>query len=174
MSQAKHIFLCGFMGCGKSTHGKKMASLLKCSFIDLDKYIQERENKTIQFIFDNEGEEEFRRLETKYLTEIASRKEKHVVALGGGTVCFNNNIDIAKRNGILVYIRMSAAALSERLLKSRQKRPLLKNVSAEQLPAFIEGKLQERDRFYNQAQLIVDGLNFNYLQLHQALIESKR
>jgi shikimate kinase len=150
-----------------------MASLLKYSFVDLDKYIQEKENKTIQFIFDNEGEDEFRRLETKYLAELISQNEKHVIALGGGTVCFNNNVDLVKANGILVYIRMSPQALAERLLKSRQKRPLLKNISAEKLPSFIESKLNERNRYYNQAHIVADGINFNYLQLHQALLENK-
>lgn len=161
------------MGCGKSTHGKKMASLLKYSFVDLDKYIQEQEHKTIQFIFENEGEEEFRKLETHYLDEVSRKKENMVISLGGGTVCFNNNLDIVKNNGILVYIRMSPKALAERLLKSRQKRPLLNNVSAEALPEFIENKLRERDKFYSQAHITVDGVNLNYLQLHQSLLEFK-
>ncbi|MGZ3899269.1 MAG: shikimate kinase [Bacteroidia bacterium] len=174
MPATQHIFLCGFMGCGKSTHGKKMASLLKYGFIDLDKYIQEKENKTVQFIFENEGEEEFRRLESHYLGEVIKKKESNVIALGGGTVCFNNNIDPIKKNGILVYIEMPAKALAERLQKSRQNRPLLNSLTAEALPSFIENKLKERNAFYRQAHIIVDGINLNYLQLHRSLLEFKK
>jgi shikimate kinase len=174
MPGAEHIFLCGFMGCGKSTHGKKMASLLKYSFIDLDKYIQEKENKSIQFIFENEGEEEFRKLETRYLKEVTRHEQNSVIALGGGTVCFNNNIDLVKKSGILVYIRMPARALAERLLNSKQTRPLLKNILAAELPDFIEKKLEERNPFYLQADIIADGVNLNYLQLHQLLLEQKK
>lgn len=174
MPGAQHIFLCGFMGCGKSTHGKKMAALLKYSFIDLDKYIQEKENKTVQFIFENEGEKEFRKLETHYLEEVIKKDKSHVVALGGGTVCFNNNINLVKKNGTLVYIEMPAKALAERLQKSKQKRPLLNDVSSAELIPFIEQKLKERNVFYKEANVIVDGINLNYLQLHQLLLEFKK
>lgn len=173
MRARKHIFLCGFMGCGKSTHGKKVARILKKPFIDLDKYIQEKENKTVQFVFDNEGENEFRKLESKYLKEIIELNNESIVSLGGGTVCFNNNIELIKNNGVLVYIQMPAEALAERLQKSKQKRPLLKNVTAENLPGFIANKLRERDKFYLQADIIVNGINLNHLQLHQTLIEHK-
>lgn len=167
----ERIFLCGFMGCGKSTHGKKLAAILKRPFIDLDQYIQKQENKTIQFIFDNEGEDEFRRLETKCLQEIIELHKTSVISLGGGTVCFNNNVELIKQNGLLIYIEMPATALAQRLANSKQNRPLLKPLSSDQLLSFIENKLSERNVFYKQAHVIADGINLNYLQLHQ-LIES--
>ncbi|MBA3665111.1 MAG: shikimate kinase [Bacteroidetes bacterium] len=172
MPAPKNIFLCGFMGCGKSTHGKKLASLLKYAFVDLDKYIQKRENKTVQFIFENEGEEEFRRLETFYLKEVIDPKKEQVIALGGGTVCFNNNIELIKKSGILVYIDMPATSLRDRLQRSRQKRPLLENIAAADLTAFIEGKLKERNPFYMQSHITVNGINLNHLQLQQLLLET--
>jgi len=162
------------MGCGKSTHGKKLAGILKKTFTDLDLYIQTKENKTVQFIFDNEGEEQFRTLETKYLNDLIKEKTDMVISLGGGTPCFNNNIDVIKNNGILIYIEMTAAALSERLQKSKQKRPLLKNVAAENLNSFIERKLEERNKFYGQAHIIMSGINLNHLQLHKSIIEFKK
>lgn len=171
MSNSKHIFLCGFMGCGKSTHGKKLAAILKQPFIDLDTYIQKQENKTVQFIFDNEGEELFRELETKYLNELIALKEPHVISLGGGTVCFNGNIEKIKAKGILIYIEMSAAALAERLKKSNQKRPLLKNVSPDNLIEFIEKKLKERNQFYTQAHITLKGISLNHIQLLQWIQE---
>jgi shikimate kinase len=162
------------MGSGKSTHGKRLASVLKCSFVDLDEYIQRSENKTIQFIFDHEGEEVFRDLETKYLTELINKPENLVVSLGGGTVCFNNNIELVKTNGLLVYIEMSPRSLADRLEKSQQKRPLLKNVPADQLFSFIEQKLKERSKYYHQAHLIMKGENLNYLELHRLIVENKK
>jgi shikimate kinase len=162
------------MGSGKSTHGKKLASVLKFPFVDLDEYIQRSENKTIQFIFDHEGEEVFRDLETKYLTELINKPESLVISLGGGTVCFNNNIELVKSSGLLVYIEMSPRSLADRLEKSRQKRPLLKNVPADELFGFIEKKLDERNKFYHQAHLVMKGENLNYLELHRLIIESKK
>lgn len=162
------------MGCGKSTHGKKLAGILKKPFTDLDLYIQTKENKTVQFIFDNEGEEQFRILETKYLNELIKQDAETIISLGGGTVCFNNNIELVKENGILIYIEMPAAALAERLQKSKQKRPLLKNVAPENLNNFIEAKLEERNKFYRQAHIIMSGISLTHLQLHKAIIEFRK
>lgn len=173
MSATQHIFLCGFMGCGKSTHGKKLAGILKLPFVDLDAYIQEKENKTVQFIFDNEGEKQFRELETKYLEELISKNSSHVISLGGGTVCFNNNIETVKKSGILIYIEMPAKALAERLQRSKQKRPLLKNVIPANIEQFIEEKLEERNKYYNQAHIIMSGINLNHMQLHQLILQQK-
>lgn len=173
MSRGKHIFLCGFMGCGKSTHGKKIARLLKMSFVDLDKYIQEKENKTIQFIFDHEGETEFRKLESHYLNEIINSDSGSVISLGGGTVCFNSNLNIIKEKGILVYIQMPPEALSDRLQNSKQKRPLLKNITSENLLSFIREKLKERDEYYLQADIIINGIDLNHLHLYKLLIEQR-
>jgi shikimate kinase len=162
------------MGSGKSTHGKRLASVLKYPFVDLDEYIQKSENKTVQFIFDHEGEEIFRDLETKYLTELINKPKNLVVSLGGGTVCFNSNIELIKKNGLLVYIEMSPLSLADRLEKSRQKRPLLKYVPADQLFSFIEQKLSERNKYYHQAHLVMKGENLNYLELYRRIMENKK
>ncbi len=161
------------MGSGKSTNGKKLSRILKLPFADLDLYIQNKEHKTVQFIFENEGEEEFRKLETKYLNELIQLPESHVISLGGGTVCFNKNINLIKKSGLLIYLEMTAADLAERLLKSKQKRPLLKNYNSETLITFVEEKLAERNVFYCQAQIIVKGSNITHLQLHNAILEYK-
>ena len=171
MTGQKHIFLCGFMGSGKSTYGKKLAGLIKRPFIDLDNYIQTKENKTIQFIFDNEGEDVFRTLETKYLKELIDNNVPHVISLGGGTVCFNNNIKFIKEAGVLVYIEMPVSVLAERLKKSRQKRPLLEGVKSDDLESYITQKLNERNKYYHQAHLTVNGLNLSHIQLQQLLFD---
>jgi shikimate kinase len=159
------------MGSGKSTHGKKLASINRQKFFDLDSYIQKKENKTVQFIFDNEGEEQFRELESKYLKELIAEPGGLVISLGGGTVCFNNNLKFIKENGVLIYIEMPAEELATRLKKSRQSRPLLKNVEAKDLPSFIERKLEERNKHYKAAHITVNGIEFNHLQLQQQINE---
>lgn len=174
MKEGQNIFLCGFMGCGKTTHGRKMAKLLNMPFVDLDKFIEMKTQMTIQHIFDSEGEDAFRQMETQYLNEIIEQQENHLIALGGGTVCFNNNIDLVKNNGLLVYIEMPVKALVERLGRSKQKRPLIKKLTSEQLETFIEEKLEIRNTFYKQAHISVDGVNLNYTKLKDQLLEFKK
>src|ERR1051325_4222519 len=105
------IFLMGYMGSGKSTIGKLLASKLHLNFTDFDDYIETWEKKTVADIFENEGEDKFRQLEHIYLKEIIL-KDNTVISLGGGTPCFNNNIEIINKNGISVFIEMDAAALA--------------------------------------------------------------
>jgi shikimate kinase len=85
------IFLIGFMGCGKSTIGKKLAKTLSCKFIDLDKYIERKTGESIQQIFKEKGEKYFRVLETESLMEICE-SDNLVIATGGGTPCFFDNM----------------------------------------------------------------------------------
>ncbi|MCW3076336.1 MAG: Shikimate kinase [Bacteroidetes bacterium] len=174
MKNPEHIFFCGFMGCGKSTHGKKMAELLKMPFVDLDKFIEKKNQQTIQNIFTNLGEAEFRLLETRYLKELIELNPNKLIALGGGTVCFNNNLQLVKNNGLLVYLEMPVKALVVRLGQSKQERPLIKNLSSVQLETFIENKLIERNEFYKQAHLIVDGISLNYNKLQSQLLEFQK
>lgn len=174
MHASHHIFLCGFMGSGKSTQGKKLASLLRMRYIDLDKHIQKLENKTIESIFETLGEKHFRDLETKYLKELVQEKNPKIFSLGGGTVCFNNNIEFIKSSGILIYINMTAAALSERLKKSKQNRPLLKNIHPDEINNFIEQKLKDRQLYYTQAHLTIEGINLTATDLNNAILQFKK
>ena len=169
-----HIFICGFMGCGKSTQGKKLASLLRMRFIDLDKHIQKTEEKSIEEIFEKEGEGRFRELETKYLKELIQEKNPKVFSLGGGTVCFNDNLSLVKENGILVYIQMPASALSERLKRSKQRRPLLKHIHPDEISQFIEQKLNEREKFYSAAHLTIQGIDLNADLLNNSIQQFKK
>lgn len=161
------------MGSGKSTQGKKLASLLRMRFVDLDSYIQKQEDKAIQSIFDEEGELHFRNLETKYLKELIEEKNDKVFSLGGGSVCFNNNLELVKKNGILVYIQMPPAALAERLSKSRQRRPLLKNLSPPELISFIESKLSEREKYYLSSHLKINGIDLKTEELKELILAFK-
>lgn len=167
----RHIFLTGFMGSGKSTLGKNLAAKLSLAFTDLDAFIEEREKRSIAGIFEKNGEVQFRALENKYLTEICSITEPAVIALGGGTVCFKNNLELIKNAGLLIYIQLSAGALASRLSTGTEKRPLLKGLSGDTLLKEISERLAAREPFYRQAHLVIDGLNTPAKQLAQKIVD---
>jgi shikimate kinase len=148
------------MGSGKSTHGRKLAKALKAEFIDLDIYITKKLNKTISEIFEKKGEQYFRDQETEAIKElIAEKKEPCIISLGGGAVCFNDNMKLVTKNGLVIYLETNENALRDRLLRSRNKRPLLKDKSPEEVLSFIKSKINERAKFYNQAHIKINGLN---------------
>ena len=165
------IFITGFMGSGKSTLGKKLAQVLRRDFIDLDLYIEIKYQNKISKIFDQLGEAEFRKMEEECLIEIIQKKEVMVIALGGGTICFKDNLTKVKQNGLLVYLNLPAKVLAERIKKSRTIRPLLQNLKNDNLLETIEQKLHQRNEFYEQAHLKVNGLNLTAQLLQPQIIE---
>jgi shikimate kinase len=150
-----HVFLIGFMGSGKSHTGRRLASLLKRPFVDLDQAVTTRAGKSISAIFAEQGEAYFRQLERDCLREL-SQPPFRVIACGGGTPCHFDNMDWMNRHGLSIYLRASVELLAERLLPGRDKRPLLQGLDAATLPAFIEGKLAERAPYYMQANVVYD------------------
>ncbi|MFA6922842.1 MAG: shikimate kinase [Bacteroidales bacterium] len=150
------LFLIGFMGCGKTTFGKKLANKLKLEFIDLDDIIESTYGKSIAMIFESEGEGAFRKKESHVLNKIILKK-KFVVATGGGTPCFYDNMEIMKKAGKVIYLKMSPKSLAARLYKGKDKRPLIKDCNDKDLVDFISEKLRTRERHYEQADIIVKG-----------------
>ncbi len=146
------------MGSGKSTAGKALAPLLKTRCIDLDDYLEKKEGRSIPEIFESEGEEKFRELEKKYLLELLKLKEPHVISLGGGTVCFYDNLEKIKSHGLLIYIDLPIEVLATRIQESTLTRPLLKELSTEELIQNISEILSERKKYYEQAHMTVNGL----------------
>jgi shikimate kinase len=160
MDQASKIFLIGFMGSGKSTVGRRLASQLKWSFIDLDEKIEKMEGMKIPDIFSLMGEPYFRQLETKALKALKSETDT-VISTGGGTPCFADNMDFMMSSGLTIYLKMTPASLRRRLARSSEGRPLLNNIDRKGLGAYIATKLAEREKWYSRAELIIDGLNNN-------------
>lgn len=169
-----HIFLTGFMGSGKTTVGKKLARLLRLTFIDMDEYIEKREKLTVKSLFENFGEATFRKIERSCLEEILKKDERLVVALGGGTICYENNLEKIKKAGLLIYIELPVATLTQRLEGSKIKRPLLKNLKAEELTAFIDNKLNERKDYYASAHIKVSGLSLTPQILREKISDYKK
>lgn len=164
MHQANKIFLIGFMGSGKSTAGRKLASHLKWSFIDLDEKIQKMERMKIPDIFSLKGEPYFRKLETKALQELKNETDT-VISTGGGTPCFGDNMNFMLNSGLTIYIRMTPASLKKRLEGSSEGRPLLKEIDRKDLQGYIASKLAEREKWYSRAEIIIDGVNNNLSEL---------
>ena len=106
------VFLIGFMGCGKSTIGKALAKQMGFDFIDLDKYIEKKEVKSIQQIFKKKGELSFRKMEGIALLEVC-KKNNIVIATGGGTPCFLKNMQTILEKGRSIYIKMGAEELKK-------------------------------------------------------------
>lgn len=152
------IYLVGYMGCGKSTIGRKIADLMGISFVDLDKYIEERYFKTIPAIFAEEGEAGFREKERFSLLEV-SQFENVVVGTGGGAPCFFDNMEVMNNNGVTIYIAPDTDVLAARLIKSKTERPLIAGKSLEELVSFIEDALLKRAPFYEKAKVIIRGEN---------------
>jgi shikimate kinase len=166
----QHIFLTGFMGSGKTTIGKKLANHLKREFIDLDRYIEKKENMSIPLIFEQKGENKFREIESNSLEEVLKLKGPRVIALGGGTVCFHSNLEHIKKSGILLYIELPAAVLADRITNSKTIRPILKNLQGIELINSVENLLNTRKKFYEQSHITVNGLNLTPQLLHQKIL----
>ena len=127
---------------------------MKYPFIDLDKKIEKSEKKPIAEIFQR-GENHFRKLEAETLRK-TKRYPDAVIATGGGTPCFHDNIIWMNENGITVYLSGKAGELYHRLLTDRENRPLLSSLSDVALLDYIMGALSQRERFYSLAQLKIN------------------
>jgi shikimate kinase len=149
------IFLLGFMGSGKTYWGKQLSRKLSIPFFDLDEQIVNAENRSINEIFATNGEEYFRLLEKDTLHIITESRDSMIMACGGGTPCYFNNIEYMNRAGTTVWLDTPLDVLFERLLKERTQRPLLKDLSDEQVKAFIIKKFSDRKIYYEQAEIII-------------------
>ena len=149
------------MASGKTTIGRALAKKLNFHFIDLDQYIEVKENMSISKIFILKGEIYFRKIETKYLEELISKDNKTVVSLGGGTPCYGNNLQLLlnSNNALTIYLKASLIELVKRLKKDKQHRPLIAHLETEEaLLEFVGKHLFERSNYYSQASksIIID------------------
>jgi shikimate kinase len=171
----QRIFLTGFMGAGKTTIGKELASRMSLSFVDLDLFIENRYHKTIPQIFAEKGEETFREMEQKALREVAEFEDV-VIATGGGAPCFHQNMTFMNENGTTVYLNVSIDELINRITMHQYTRPVLKGRSDSELKRFVEETIAKRSEFYKQAQIIinVDNLDISLLCIQLKLEITKK
>lgn len=150
------LFIIGYMGCGKTTFGKALSTATGISFIDLDFYIEQRFHASIREIFDKHGEDGFRKIEREMLQEV-SQFENTIISCGGGTPCFFDNMDIMNENGTTLWLQASQESLFSRLIRKREKRPLLAGHTDEEIREIISSQLKKREPFYSKAKIIWKG-----------------
>ncbi|MEQ1678471.1 MAG: shikimate kinase [Chitinophagaceae bacterium] len=150
------IFLIGFMGSGKTHWGRLLSEKLGMRFFDLDEQVTEHAGMSIPEIFEADGEEQFRLLEKEVLHILTESHDNFVMACGGGSPCYFNNIEYMNRSGTTVWINAPLDILFERIVKEKEKRPLIRELSDEQLQGFIAKKFSDRRIYYEQARLSVD------------------
>ena len=154
------IFLIGPMGSGKTHFGKKLAAHNNFQFYDLDNYIEENEQRSIPEIFSKHGEDHFRKIEQKYLHELLEKKNI-VVATGGGTPCFFDNLKRMNEAGETIYLKTPVDVLVERLKNETSRRPLIENKNEKELKEFLEKQLNEREKYYRQAKITYGKINYS-------------
>ena len=150
------IFLVGFMGAGKTYWGQQLSQKLNLPFFDLDDQVVSHEGKPINEIFADSGEEYFRLLEKDTLHIITESHDSFVMACGGGSPCYFNNVDYMNQSGTTVWINTPIDTLFNRLKEEKSRRPLIKDLSEVQLRNFIIKKFADRKIYYEQADVIVD------------------
>ncbi|MFV9550547.1 shikimate kinase [Algibacter sp. PT7-4] len=152
------IVLIGYMASGKTSIGKKLARKLNYDFLDLDDYIEEKENLTVKEIFKTKGEIYFRKQESINLKALLASENNTILSVGGGTPCYSGNMDVilAAQNVECVYLKATLPTLANKLLLKKAKRPLISHIETiEEMTEFIGKHLFERAQFYNQAEIKV-------------------
>lgn len=163
------ILLCGYMGSGKSTVSRELASRLSWEIIDLDEQVEKESQLSISQIFDEYGETYFRLMEQTEMKKIFAERSKTIIALGGGTICNDNALELVKNqaNAILVYLKYTPKELVARLEIDKAHRPLI--AKEKDLLSFVTNHLKERTPFYNQSDLILEDEPNITTMIHQII-----
>ena len=165
------IFLLGMMGCGKSYWATKLSRKLKLPKYDLDQLIESVEDRSIQQIFKETGEEHFRKMESIVLKWFAD-KDEFILATGGGTPCYHNNMEWMNKEGITIWLDEPVEVLVKRLMPALSQRPLIANLTEEKLKVYLGKKTQERRSFYQQAKFTLSGASITESNLLSLIKEN--
>lgn len=161
------VFLIGFMGSGKSYYARGLSSFLEVPFVDLDQFIEEEQAMSITEIFEKKGEQAFRLLESvaikqvyeDFMTKNTSAQHKNdilgIISCGGGTPCFNGNMEWMNQHGLTVWVNPAEEILLERLISEKKTRPLIANIPENELPDFIYQKMLERKPYYEKCKSVI-------------------
>ena len=158
------------MGSGKTLVSKELSILNNFKIFDLDTEISKQNNRSITEIFKEKGEIFFRKTEKGVLEKIISTEKNIILSLGGGTPCYYNNIDSINEKTISVFLKTNVKTLAQRLSSEKDKRPLIQNISNEDLPEFIAKHLFERNPFYNQAKITINTDNLSAREIAEEIL----
>ena len=158
------------MGSGKTLVSKELSILNNFKIFDLDTEISKQNNSSIAEIFKKKGEIFFRKTEKEVLEKIISTEKNIILSLGGGTPCYYNNIDSINEKTISVFLKTNVKTLAQRLSSEKDKRPLIQNISNEDLPEFIAKHLFERNPFYNQAKITINTDNLSTKEIAEEIL----
>ena len=158
------------MGSGKTLVSKELSNLNNFKIFDLDTEISKQNNRSITKIFKEKGEIFFRKTEKEVLEKILSTEKNIILSLGGGTPCYYNNIDSINEKTISVFLKTNVKTLAQRLSSEKDKRPLIQNISNEDLPEFIAKHLFERNPFYNQAKITINTDNLSAREIAEEIL----
>jgi len=163
MINSLKLFLVGMPGCGKSTLGRELAIRLGRTFLDLDDEIEQSTSSSIKQIFEQKGEAEFRKIEQKQLHQSIEAKDTFIMATGGGTPCFFDNMDVLLKSGVVIFLDVPVDTIVSRLSQNSgtQDRPLLADHSNNDLMMELSKKLEERRSYYIQASHIMSKSNID-------------
>ena len=150
-----YIFLVGFMGAGKTTLAKKLASKLAYTWLDTDQEIEKKEGIKVSEIFEVRGEAYFRALEKQLVDELIPSKNE-IIATGGGLPCFNNLMENLNQLGTTIYLERTPKELFQRVKQATNSRPLIAHKSDEELLEYIESTMEKRREIYMQSNIIAD------------------
>ena len=158
------------MGSGKTLVSKELSILNNFKIFDLDTEISKQNNRSITEIFKEKGEIFFRKTEKEVLEKILSTEKNIILSLGGGTPCYYNNIDSINEKTISVFLKTNVKTLAQRLSSEKDKRPLIQNISNEDLSEFIAKHLFERNPFYNQAKITINTDNLSAREIAEEIL----
>lgn len=162
MNKQLKVVLVGLPGSGKSTFGRQLAKEMGFPFLDLDQLIEERYQLKISEIFSRHGEGTFREWESLVLQDTLKQDRAYILASGGGTPCFNDNMDLINTQSISVYLDVPLGSISRRLQTSKaQQRPLFQGLDQGELTLKLKSLLVSREYFYNQAKIKLSGEDFS-------------
>lgn len=151
------LYLVGYAGSGKSSLGKRLARRLRLRFVDTDKFVELSEGATVADIFHYGGEEYFRRTERNAVESLYSEGENMVVATGGGLPTWGDNMEWLNDHGLTIYLRRSPEQILSRMSAyGREKRPMFRGKSDEELLAFMRAQMTEREKYYAKANISID------------------
>ena len=148
-----NIYIIGYMASGKTTFGKVLAEKLNLPFIDLDLWIEDKTGTAVSEIFKLKGEDAFREIEKESLQEAAKANPSSVIACGGGTPCFFDNMDFMNADGLTIFLETSTPVLISRLQEENSKRPLMSGKTDEEIENKVLTQLCNRLPHYMEAKL---------------------